>query len=65
MIHDGFRDPYGRIQPHKMVRELTWAEVSRLVAGRRPRRYRIRSIEAALKHCARVGIVAVVSLRSM
>ena len=60
MVQDGFRDPYGQIPPGRMVRNMTWAEVSRLVAGRFPRRYRIRSIEHALKHCARLGIVAVV-----
>lgn len=60
MMRDGFRDPYGQIKRGRMVRDMTWAEVSRLVAGRRPRRYRIRSIEDALKHCARLGIVAVV-----
>lgn len=59
MIKDGFRDPRSLIPPHKMVRELTWVQVSRLVAGRWPRRYRIRSIERALYHCARLRIVAV------
>jgi hypothetical protein len=59
MIHDGFRDPHGEIPRGRMVRNMTWAEVSRLVAGRFPRRYKIRSIEQALRHCARVGIVAV------
>jgi hypothetical protein len=37
---------------------MTWTQVSRLVAGRWPRRYRIRSIEAALYHCARLGLIA-------
>jgi glycerophosphoryl diester phosphodiesterase len=59
MIRDGFRDPYGQIPRHRMVRQMTWAEVSRLVAGRWPRRYRIRSVEQALRHCARLGVVAV------
>lgn len=58
MVMDGFRDPYGLIQRHKMVRDLPWAKVSRLVAGRFPRRYRIRSIEQALTHCARLGLIA-------
>ena len=59
MIHDGFRDPYGRIDEDTPVSKLTWAEVSRLRAGRRPRRYRIRTIDEALRHCARIGIAAV------
>jgi hypothetical protein len=59
MLRDGFRDPYGRVDKDTPVHHLTWVEVSRLRAGRWPRRYRIRSIEQALKHCARLGIVAV------
>jgi hypothetical protein len=58
MIHDGFRDPHGEIDKDTPVRRLTWVEVSRLRAGRWPRRYRIRSIEHALAHCARLGVVA-------
>jgi len=59
MIHDGFRDPYDRINRDTPVRKLTWAEVSRLRAGRRPRLYRIRTMDEALRDCARLGIVAV------
>ena len=59
MIHDRFRDPYHEIKPSTPVSKLTFDEVSRLVAGRRPRRYRIRSIEQALRHCAKLGLVAV------
>lgn len=59
MLRDGFRDPWRMLSPGVKVREMTWRQVSRLVAGRRLRRYRIRSIEAALLHCARLGIVAV------
>jgi predicted amidohydrolase YtcJ len=59
MVHDGFRDRAGKMPRGRMVRQMTWTEVRRLVAGRWPRRYRIRSIERALRHCARLGIVAV------
>lgn len=58
LLKDGFRDRRGLIGRHARIRDLTWVEVSRLVAGRFPRRYRIRSIEAALGHCARLGLVA-------
>ena len=59
MVRDGFRDPFGQLQPTTPVKRMTWAEASRLRAGRWPRRYRIRSIEHALRHCARLGLVAV------
>lgn len=59
MERDGFRDPYGSIRPTTPVSKMTWDEVSRLRAGHRPRRYRIRSIEQALRHCAKLGLVAV------
>jgi hypothetical protein len=59
LLRDGFRDPLGRIPRHKRVDRLTLRQVLRLRAGRWPRRYRIRTIERALRHCARVGIVAV------
>lgn len=59
LLRDGFRDPHGRIAKMARVRDLTWVQVSRLRAGRWPRRYRIRSIEAALAHCAKLGLVAV------
>jgi hypothetical protein len=58
MLRDGFRDPLRRILPSKRVRDLTWRQVSRLVAGRFPRYYRIRPIERALTHCARLGLTA-------
>ena len=58
MVKDGFRDTHGTMWRETRVRAMTWAEVSRLVAGRWPRRYRIRSIEHALKHCARLRLIA-------
>jgi glycerophosphoryl diester phosphodiesterase len=59
MRRDGFRDPWRRIDPDKAVRELTWRQVSRLVAGYFPRRYRINRIERLLAECARLGVIAV------
>lgn len=59
MERDGFRDPYRKLPRNARVADMTWEEVRRLRAGRWPRRYHIRSIEAALKHCARLGLVAV------
>lgn len=58
MLKDRFRDPYGQLQASTPVRRMTWAEVARLRAGRWPRRYRIRSIEHALAHCAHLGLIA-------
>lgn len=58
MIRDRFRDPRGRISPQKPVAGLSWEQVSRLVAGRWPRRYRISRIERLLAACARHGIIA-------
>jgi len=59
MERDGFRDPYGKLHRDARVADMTWEEVRRLRAGRWPRRYRIRSVEHALDHCARLGLVAV------
>lgn len=59
LLRDGFRDPRGQIGKHARVKDLTWTQVARLRAGRRPRLYHIRSIEAALLHCAKLGLVAV------
>lgn len=58
MERDGFRDPQRQINPRHHVRTLTWEQVSRLVAGRRPRRYRIHRIERLLRACARHGVIA-------
>lgn len=58
ILRDGFRDPHKRIRSHERVRDLTWVQVARLVAGRWPRRYRIRPVEQALTHCARLGLIA-------
>lgn len=59
LLKDGFRDPKKRIGKRARVADLTWAQVSRLRAGRWPRRYHIRTVEAALRHCASLGLVAV------
>lgn len=59
LLRDGFRDPRRRIGRHARVRDLTWAQVSRLRAGHRPRLYRIQPIERLLYECARRGVVAV------
>lgn len=59
MMQDGFRDPKKRLAPMRTVASMTWAEVSRLVAGRWPRRYRIQRIERLLAECARQGVGAV------
>jgi glycerophosphoryl diester phosphodiesterase len=58
LLRDGFRDPKRRIGSHAIVRNLTWAQVARLRAGRWPRRYRISRIERLLSECARLGVVA-------
>ena len=58
LIKDGFRDPRHLIGRHAQVRDLTWTQVSRLVAGRWPRRYRIARIERLLSECADRGVVA-------
>lgn len=55
---DGFRDPLGRIGRSVTVRHLTYTQVSRLVAGRWPRRYHIQPIERLLAECARLGVIA-------
>lgn len=64
MIHDGFRDPLHRIDRDRPVKDLPWEKVSRLVAGRWPRRYHIDRIERLLKVCADEGIVAVLEPKS-
>lgn len=58
MLRDGFRDPLEKISPKRPVSRMTWEQVSRLVAGRRPRRYKIQRLERVLRACARRGIVA-------
>lgn len=58
MLRDGFRDPLRRISATKAVRSLSWEQVSRLVAGRRPRRYHISRVERLLRACADNGIIA-------
>ena len=58
MIRDGFRDPLRKIPRTRMVSEMTWHQVARLVAGRWPRRYRIVSVDRALYECARQGVTA-------
>jgi hypothetical protein len=55
MVRDGFHDPAGDIPRYRPVKRLTWAQVSRLVAGK----YHIRRIERVLRACARRGVVAV------
>lgn len=57
-IRREFRDPQRKIDASRTVRSLTWEQVSRLRAGRWPRRYRIQRIERLLRACARHGIVA-------
>jgi glycerophosphoryl diester phosphodiesterase len=56
---DGFRDPRRLIRPGTPISELTWTQVSRLRAGRWPRRYRINRIERLLVACERRRVVAV------
>lgn len=59
MLRDGFRDPEHEIPRTTPVHRMTLPQILRLVAGRWPRLYRVRTIERALRHCARLGIVAV------
>lgn len=59
LLRDRFRDPQKKIGLHARIDHLVLAQALRLVAGRRPRRYHIRTIEQALTHCARIGLVAV------
>ena len=58
MERDGFRDPRHKIGRDTPVRRMTWEQVSRLVAGHWPRRYRIQRIERLLAACAKRGIIA-------
>lgn len=60
MLRDGFRDPKKALPRHLAVDEMTLPQVLRLVAGRWPRRYRVRRLVAALRHCGRLGLAAVV-----
>ena len=59
MLRDGFRDPKGLISRTTPVKRMTLPEILRLVAGRWPRRYHVRTLERALRHCAKLGRVAV------
>lgn len=59
LLRDRFRDPLGKIRRRARIDRLTWPQVSRLVAVTRGRRYRIRRIKRRLRHCARLGLVAV------
>ena len=59
MLRDGFRDPFDKIPHTTPVHRMTLRQVLRLAAGRWPRRYHVRTIERALRHCGRLGIVAV------
>jgi hypothetical protein len=56
---DGFRDPKHQVHRLARVDRMVLSVVLRLVAGRWPRLFRIRTLEQALRHCARLGIAAV------
>lgn len=59
MLRDDFRDPKRKIARATPVHRMTLRQVLRLVAGRWPRLYRVRTLEQALRHCADLGLVAV------
>lgn len=63
MLH-GFFDPIHRLPRDAKISDLTWAQVSRLVARTGVRLYRIRRIEDILRACARYGRTAVVEPKS-
>jgi hypothetical protein len=58
MVHDGFRDPLGKLPRHTKVSEMTLPEVQRLEAGPKRHPYRIMTVERELLECARVNIGA-------
>jgi glycerophosphoryl diester phosphodiesterase len=57
-LRHGFFDPLHRIRRDAKIRELTWAQVSRLRARTGFRLYRIHRIEQILRVCRRYGRVA-------
>jgi hypothetical protein len=57
MLH-GFFDPLHRLPRDAKISELTWAQVSRLLARSGGLFYRIRRIETMLSFAARLGLVA-------
>lgn len=59
MLKDGFRDPYGVIDPHSTVASLKFSEVHRLRARTGLWTYRIQPIELLLHQCAKSGVGAV------
>lgn len=59
LLRDRFRDPLRRIGRRARVDRLTWPKIHRLVAVTRGRKYRITRIRRALRHCARLGLAAV------
>jgi hypothetical protein len=59
LLRDRFKDPLRKIARRARIDRLTWPQVSRLVAVTRGRKYRIRRIARRLRHCARLGLVAV------
>ena len=58
MLKDGFRDPKRLLDKHTAGDHMSPEEISRLVAGRWPRRYRVSRIEVLMKRCARKRIGA-------
>lgn len=55
LLKDGFIDPKGEIPKHAHVRDLTWAQISRLHTKDG---YHIRTLERAITECAAFGIGA-------
>jgi Glycerophosphoryl diester phosphodiesterase family len=63
MLH-GFFDPLGRLPRDAKISELTWAQVSRLLARSGGLFYRIRRIETMLAFAAHLGLVALLEPKS-
>lgn len=59
-LHYGFFDPLGRIHRDAKIRDLTWAQVSRLHCRTGFRLYRIHRVEGMLRACKRRGRVMLV-----
>lgn len=59
LLRDRFVDPLNRIGNRARIDRLTWPQIYRLFAVTNGRKYRIRRIRRALRHCARIGEVAI------
>lgn len=57
---DGFRDPKRILGKGDKMHEMNAIEISRLVAGHRPKLYHIPHIESQLHLCAEIGLQALI-----